>query len=332
MRKIGNLTLASVMAASSLLPQAAWPHGFAGKRFFPTTLAIDDPFVMDEFSLLASHIKEPGAGDEPATRSTEVSTEFTKRITPHFGISLGGEFRRLEAQGESAVNGFGNLEVGAKYQFFTSEAHEALASIGLEAEVGSTGDRKAEADGFSTLSPALFFGKGMGDLPEPVKYLRPLAVTGIIGAAIPTEGETVTRHITDEGEIEKEVERNATKLRWGMALQYNLQYLQSFVSDAGLGAPFNRMIPVVEFAMETCLDRDCAGQTTGTANPGLIWFGRYAQLGISAKIPLNDRTGDNVGVMALFHVYTDDLLPDSLGRPLFGQSTPRPPWWQKAVR
>jgi hypothetical protein len=320
------------MAVLLLVPPAAWPHGFAGKRFFPTTLAIDDPFVMDEFSLLANHIKEPGAGEEPATLSTEISAEITKRITPRFGLSLGGEFRHLEPDGADTVDGFGNLEVGAKYQFFISKDHEALASIGLEAEVGGTGDQKAEAESFSTLSPVLFFGKGMGDLPEPAKYLRPLAVTGILGAAFPTESQTVTTHVAENGEVERDIERHPTRLRWGLALQYNLQYLQSFVSDVGLDPPFNRVIPVVEFAMETCLNRGCEGQTTGTANPGVIWFGRYVQFGLSAQIPINDRTGHDAGVLALFHVFTDDLLPNSLGRPLFGQPTPRPPWWKNVTQ
>ena len=31
-------------------------HGFAAKRFFPTTFTVEDPFVSDEFSILGSHI------------------------------------------------------------------------------------------------------------------------------------------------------------------------------------------------------------------------------------------------------------------------------------
>jgi hypothetical protein len=315
-----------------VVPFNAWPHGFAGKRFFPTTLAIDDPFVADEFSLTTGHIKEPGAGEDPATLSTELSAEYTKRITPRFGLTLGGDFRHLEPNGKETVNGFGNLDVGAKYQFFTSDAHEALASIGLEANVGDTGDQKAEANAFSTLSPVLFFGKGLGDLPETVKYLRPLAITGIFGADFPLDSQTVTQHVNEDGEIEEEVEQHPTKLRWGTTIQYNFQYLQSFVSDSGLAAPFNRMIPLVEFAMETCLNRGCEGQTTGTVNPGVIWFGKYLQLGISAQIPVNDRSGDNVGVLAQVHFFIDDIFPTSVGKPLFGETTPRPSWWQPVVR
>ncbi|CAI8800242.1 hypothetical protein [Methylocaldum szegediense] len=39
-----------------VISPGAWPRGYAGKRIFPTTLAIEDPFVMDEFSVLTSYI------------------------------------------------------------------------------------------------------------------------------------------------------------------------------------------------------------------------------------------------------------------------------------
>lgn len=281
------------------LPGLLWAHGFAGKRFFPTTLTIDDPFVSDELSFLYSYTKESGDEEESPTVETSLSAEYAKRITPHLGISLGGEFLHLNPDEGSTENGFGNLEVGAKYQFFTHARHEALLSIGLEAEVGHTGSANVGAEPFSVLSPGLFFGKGFGDLPEAARYFRPLAITGISAVNVPTDSEA------------------ETTLSWGFAVQYNLQYLQSFVKDVGLGTPFNRLIPLVELAFETCLNHDCNGDTTGTVNPGLIWFGKSIQLGAEAVVPINDQSGDHVGVMLLAHWFIDDLFPQSLGRPIF---------------
>jgi hypothetical protein len=301
-----------------LLPTWAWAHGFAGQRFFPTTLAIEDPFVSDELSFLFRHIKEPGQGAEPATVSTEIAAEYTKRLTPRLGLSLGGTFRHLDPDEGDTNNGFGNLEVGAKYQLVTSASAEALLSVGLSAEVGGTGSHSVGAESFSTLSPGLFFGKGLGDLPATVPFLRPFALTGILAGNIPTSRETVTtRFDPDSGMFTQEIERHPITLSWGVTLQYNLQYLQAFVKDVGLGTPFNRMIPLVELALETCLNRGCGGQTTGTVNPGVIWFGKYLQLGVEAIIPINERTGKNVGIRGLVHLFIDDLFPHSLGRPLF---------------
>jgi hypothetical protein len=60
--------------------------------------------------------------------------------------------------------------------------------------------------------------------------------------------------------------------------------------------------------MESCVNASCRDRTIGTVNPGLVWFGRYVQLGIEPQIPANDRTGNHVGISALFHVFVDDVL------------------------
>ena len=107
-------------------------------------------------------------------------------------------------------------------------------------------------------------------------------------------------------------------LQYGFALEYSLIYLQEQVKDVGLSAPFDRLIPLVEFSFETPLNRGQSGQTTGTINPGVIWSSKYVQFGVEAVVPINERTGESVGVIGQVHFYLDDLFPRSLGRPLFG--------------
>ncbi|HYA21469.1 MAG TPA: hypothetical protein VEG25_12620 [Burkholderiales bacterium] len=289
----------------------AWPHGFAGKRFFPATLAVDDPFISDELSLEMNHIREP---DQV---SNEFSVAYSKRITPDFGFEFSEAYQHLEPNQGGSKNGFDNLDVGMKYQFFLSAVHETILSVGFDAELGGTGSGNV-ADSFSTLSPGFFFGKGFGDLPESMKFLRPFAITGMIGPNIPTRSSNVTTTIDPvTGDISQDSERNPTTLSWGLTFQYNLQYLQSYVEDVGLKAPFNRMIPIVELPLTTCLNLGCNGQTTGTVNPGIIWFGKYVQLGAEAQIPINQRTGNHVGVLLQLHFFIDDLFPQSIGRPIF---------------
>lgn len=272
----------------------------AGNRFFPASFAVEEAFVVDEFFFRGTHIREPGKDEEPSVHATEIAAEYSRRITPSFAILLEGEFRSLRPEGEDTENGFGNLEVGARYQFLTSAVHEAIMSLGLTAEVGGTGDEDVEAEPFSVISPALLFAKGFGDLPQALKYLKPAAVTGALAVNFPTDNKTATETVDlATGAIETEIERNSTTLSWGLTAQYNLDYLQSFVQDVGLNAPFDHLILVVEADLETCLDRGCGGETSGTVNPGLIWFGEDVQLGIAAQIPVNDRTGNDVGVRAL---------------------------------
>ena len=91
---------------------------------------------------------------------------------------------------------------------------------------------------------------------------------------------------------------------------YSIPYLQSFVKDVGLGAPFDRMFPVVEFNFTTNASKPNSGRTTAFANPGLIWVGRYIELGLEAKLPLNNVAGKNAGLNALIHLFIDDLWPN----------------------
>ena len=291
-------------------------HGFAGARFFPATLSTDDPFVSDELSLpTVSTIRTPEDG---GTRETDISVDISKRITPNFAIEIGDSFTALNPHDGPAVNGFGNLELGGKYQFLKNGEHEAIVSIGLGVEVGGTGLRSVGADSFSTWTPGIFFGKGFGDLPMAVRFLKPFALTGQVGIAIPTSAST--RSVTVDaqtGEQQIDVERHPDVLEWGFALEYSLIYLQSQVQDLHLRAPLDRLIPLVEFALETPLNRGEEGQTTGTINPGIIWAGKYFQMGVEAVVPINERTGNNVGVIAQLHFFLDDLFPHSVGRPLF---------------
>jgi hypothetical protein len=306
---VSSLLVAVILVVTA---SAVGAHGLAGKRFFPATLGIDDPFVADELSLpTISHIKRPAEGDQPATRETEVSAELSKRLSPNLGLSLGGAWRLLDPDGEKSISGFDNLEVSLKYVFFRSDPHEALVSAGLSWDVGGTGSRKIGAEGFDTVTPALFFGKGFGDLPDALDYAKPLAITGTFGVSIPTRHATKTFNTDEEGNVEVEREVNSSAAQWGFTVQYNLQYLQSFVRDVGLPVPLNRMIPIVEFVMQTPLDDPRnAGRTTGTINPGVIWFGRYVQIGIEAMIPVNARSGKNVGILGQIHFYLDDILPN----------------------
>src|SRR5438046_9228299 len=78
-RAISTITCAA--CASLSWNDLSWAHGFAGKRFFPATLVIEDPFVADELSLpTIAYRKLPGSGDEPATNETDFAVDMSKRV------------------------------------------------------------------------------------------------------------------------------------------------------------------------------------------------------------------------------------------------------------
>src|SRR5262249_56158181 len=65
----------------------ALAHCFAGARFFPATLATDDPCVADELSLPT--VQWSKTGDVPAATEWDISVDFAKRITEDFGLTVG---------------------------------------------------------------------------------------------------------------------------------------------------------------------------------------------------------------------------------------------------
>jgi hypothetical protein len=283
----------------------AYGHGFAGPRFFPATLSTDDPFVADEFSLpTVSSIVTPDSG---GTRDTEISSDIALRITPKWDIEFGETFIMLRPSQGKAANGFSSLSIGSKYEFFENDEHETVVSFGLGVDVGGTGNKSIGADSFTTWTPALFFGKGLGDLPQGLPWLRPLAITGLIGVALPSSART-------------DGSPNPAVLQSGLAIEYSIIYLQTQVRDIGLRAPFDRLIPLVEISLSDPINRGQSGLVTGTVNPGIIWSGKYFQVGAEAVIPINSRTGNDIGFITQLHFYLDDLFPHSLGRPLFAGS------------
>jgi hypothetical protein len=321
MRSCRVAVAATTLLTLAFVPALAAAHGMAGQRFFPSTLTIDDPFVADELSLPTFlHIKQPGDGEVPAGQFTNISGELSKRIFPNFGITLGGEWNLLDpAANNRTESGFGNLEVTLKYQFFTNAAHETILSVAFGWEAGGTGRQKAGAESFDLFKPALLFGKGMGDLPDPLAWLRPFAVTGIVEGVLPSRSGNKKFTVNDDGDLEVEIEKNPNVFHWGFAVMYSLPYLQAFVRDVGLPVIINRLIPLVEIDITNPLDRGFAGKTTGTVNPGIIWAGKYFQLGLEAVVPVNERTGKNVGIRGQVHFFLDDLFPHTFGRPLFGR-------------
>ena len=296
--------MASAAVLAALLPATdAAAHGFAGDRFFPATILTDDPFVADEVSL-PTITRNPNASD--GTRETDIGFDLAKRLTPNLGFTIGQDWKTVKTPGSPAVSGFGALETGLQYQLFVNAPHEAMALIGLNATWGHTGRVQAlgEPD-FTTLSPTLDWGKGFGDLPDSVPYLRPFAITGNLSVDFPTK-------VNSNGNL------NSNNFNYGFAIEYSLEYLQHHVVDVGIRPPFDHLIPVVEIAMTTPLNRGQGSQTTGTVQPGLIWSGQYYQIGAELIVPINGLSGHGVGGVVQFHMYLDDIFPKSIGKPLFG--------------
>jgi hypothetical protein len=293
--------LFAYVVISGVTLYGAWGQEVVGNRRFADQLVISEPFVEDELSLPSLlHIRKPGAGG-PRSTTTQIGAELKKRILSNLEASLTGAFDLLSPDRGSRTSGFENLDVGLKYQFLRNEPHEAVASIAVDWEVGGTGSRSIGRSSFGTVSGTVLGGKGFGDVPQ--RWLKPLAVSAVVGVDIPTAGRN---------------EQHPDVLRWGGALQYSLLYLTAVIGDTTLWAPLSHMIPLVELDLQTALNRRVSGDTTGTVNPGVVWVAESAQIGIEAVVPVNERTGTNIGVRAFVRLSLEAVFGKSAGRPLFG--------------
>jgi hypothetical protein len=308
--------------AIALIPiSQSMAHEIVGNRFFPATLTIDDPGVNDELSLPT--VDNFNTGDIPPVRQRDISAEFSKRITEDFAISFGSTYTFLGPMDPTAAgaNGFQNLDTTFKYRVFKNAEHEFVMSVGLSVEWGGTGAANAGAEAFNTYVPNVYFGKGLGDLPDTLSWIRPVAITGQVGYAIPERNFTTIFGIDpDTGNQTVDTEFHPRVLNWGVTIQYSMPYLKSAVVDLGLPEFINHLIPLVEANLQTPVANTLTSgtTTTGTINPGVIWVGNTFQVGVEALIPINRQSGSNVGVIAQLHLYLDDIDPRGIGKPIFG--------------
>jgi hypothetical protein len=301
-------TFALALFAAFLPLSVALAHCIVGARFLPATIATDDPCVADEMSLPT--VSWSRTGDTPPATEWDISGEFSKRITEDFGISIGETWTQIRPPGGPTMAGFADLETTFQYQLLKDAPHELALLLALIVDWGGTGAANAGiGTSYGTLTPTFYFGKGFGDLPSTMGWVRPFALTGQAGYQIPTSSYDLV-----QGALIPQV------MVYGGSLQYSLPYLKSQVVDLHLPDFINHLIPLVEASLSTPVANNMGNSylTTGTINPGVIWVGSYYQVGVEATIPINRDSGTGVGVLAQLHLYLDDMFPSTLGQPLIG--------------
>ena len=308
-RVAGALALAAL--ASCAHPASA--HTIVGDRVFPATLAIDDPGVNDELALpVFSYLPAANPDGTAGPQALTFGGEYSKTITADLQVSIASE--GVTVQRNPRATGVANIDVGAKYVVFQSPAHEFIVSGGVTVDIGGTGSGPSAAlpsNQFTTVTPTLYLGKGFGDLATD--WARPFAVTGSVGASIPT----VTHDPLDGSQV-------PTVVTYGGTLQYSLLYRNGFVAE--VPSAFNKLIPAFEAVFSTpvantgpSVDGDFSvHDTTGVVGPSLYYVGSTFEVGVMAQVPINRASGLHPGVMAILDFFLDDIAPDTLGKPLFG--------------
>src|SRR5262249_3347741 len=288
-------------------------HGIAGNRVFPGTLSFEDPAVMDEFVLAATSLKH--AGDDNAVVDNVISWDFSRLLTATVSLSVGNSFIHRD-WGDLRRSGFDEVDVMIKTLLYQNDVHEIMISAGVAGGIGRSGALGVGANQFTTVLQGLFFGKGFGDLPNGLAWLRPFAVTGAVSVEIPTSGTSTALDNSIASELTPAVLRTDTIMHWGLSLQYSTFYLTPrYTGRLPREEPLNQFIPLVEFAF----DSPMRARPAATVNPGLAYVGDKYQLAMEAVVPLNNVAGRSAGVRAQLLLFTDDLIPSLFGQPVFGR-------------
>ncbi len=326
------LARAGVLAAAATLAgiSPALSHTIVGQRVFPATLEIDDPGVNDELALPSfAYAPNPDGSNQ-----FDFGFEWQKTITYNLSFFVGNTFTHLthalRADGTvGTINGWQNLETQLRWTAYQNPEHEFLVSISGSAEWGHTGNASVGAEPFTALTVSGYTGKGFGDVEN--EWLRPIAVTGQLNYTWSTHPINVS---IDPDTLLPVIEQTPTVLSYGATLQYSLLYMNSFVHEV---PPFFRnLIATMEASFATPVSNigpsvpgaiPGTHETTGTWGPGLYYLFRLGpfvgELGAVATIPINHASGRHVGALAIVDFFFDDMLPDTLGKPLFGPPQPR---------
>jgi hypothetical protein len=288
-----------------------------GDRVFPATPTTEYPFVADAAYASVSRLRQ-GAPDQ-GTRETDLGFGFEKRITADLGIDFESAYKRLDQGSQGNAYGFDNLEATLKYQLFLNDPHEFLFSIGITREFGGTGAAGVGAEAVSATKPTIYFGKGFGDLPDGLKYLRPLAITGVLGYRIADQRQRSTTSMDPQNGIPVlEIDHAPDEIVAGLAIEYSLRYLEGNVAYLGLPSFIGRLTPLVELTLTAPTGNTFGTPTTGLIAPGLIYSQNGIDFGVEALIPMTRQSGTNVGFIASVHVPFESFLPALASKPLFG--------------
>jgi len=288
-----------------LAASTAHAHGVVGERSFIEPFIAEDVNPKNEFVIARPEWDHGRDG-----RTFTLGFGLEKKLTDRFSITLDSAWLDVhpEAAGEPHENGFDNLAATLKYAFFINPEHEAITSIALES-TAPTGSRSVGAEGDWSFKPFFLYGKGLGDLPQTLKYLRPLALQGDAGFEISTDHD------------------RTTTFAHNVAIEYSVPYLQSFVRDFGLGWPLRNFIADTEFNFEHGAHGAEEGRVSAVVTSGVVYMDRWVEVGVAGRFPLNGRAHEELdwGVIGIVDLFIDDLLPWTRWQPVGGMRPPTPP-------
>jgi hypothetical protein len=301
-----------ILLAALACSRTADGHGIAGNRYFDGTMTFDDPAVADE-AILPLFTYQQYPAQDSAVAENRINVAFARLLTPTLAFTLdSGWLHQNWPVGHTS--GFDKTDIGLKYEAYRNNQHETLVSASLAWGIGHSGSAAVGTDAPDTIQPGIFVGKGFGDLPASLSWLRPFAITAAVVDEVPlgSVGRALAPNLASGG-FDRVISPAVETLHWGFSIQYRTLYLTSrFDGGPPKEEPLNQWVPLVEFRF----DSPRGQPTAATANPGFAYVAVTWQVSAEAIIPLNHAGGTGPGFRAQLLFFLDDLAPSLFGKPL----------------
>ncbi len=286
---------AALVTVASLSPAKAYTA--AGDRLFSATLLLSQIAPGDEVYANLFNLPLSGGGAGTPRHLNNTNLTLQKTLTERLSFSVDETWTRLDQVGGNSVYGWQNQNLGLKYLAINDPDREFLFSAAIGRELGGTGARGVGANNLGSTTPALFFGKGFGDLD--IGYLRPFALLGQAGYQI------------------SDSRPRPNLVNAGFALQYSIPYLQSKVANVDMPEFMRALTPMTEVFFSIPAGTSYGARTTAVLAPGVSYAGEGWELAVEGLVPLSRATGRGFGVTAQFHISLDFIAPTTIGKPIF---------------
>jgi len=287
---------------------SAHAHGIAGNRYFPGTLTFDDPAVADEFLVNTLRTSTLQSGGEQ--RENDLGVSGARLLTS--GWALGFDLGRSRIRGGNQADANQHSgDVFVKAELHRDDLNESLVSGSLGYGIVSTKLPGLGNSSRHVVLPSITFGKGFGNVPNSLDWLRPFGIAGSVAAELPTGSSSRV------GSAAAAAQDVAT-LHWGFALEYSMLYRSERFTPGKLPAeePLHQFVPLIEFQF----DSPRGGKTTGTMNPGISYVAQTWQFAVEAVMPIvGDASKRPASARVQLLFFLDDLMPSVFGKPLLSR-------------
>jgi hypothetical protein len=293
----GALAIAAALFGVGVPASQALAYSAAGDRLFPATLNLPQIAPGDEFYIWGNTVPRNGGPVGAGTRRSGIAAIYGKTITERLGIVVEENWTRLDRVAKHPWSAWQSLDTEIKYLAVIDQPHEFLLTLGLDREFGGTGAQRVGAFAAGATTPRVYFGKGLGDFD--IGYLRPLAVTGLLGYQI---GDARPR---------------PNLVTAGLVVEYSIPYLQSKVQSLALPEFVRGLTPMTELLVMIPGGESFGARTTAMFAPGVSYAGEGWEFAVEALVPASRATGRGIGAIAQFHLSLDYVAAETIGRPLF---------------